>query len=237
MLHGCYVPDFENYDYEETWQRRSIEDLAEQRVVMDWVTRSDSCLEIGGGYGRITKILEPCFQSIVMVDFSRRNLATAATRLGKTLLMRTDARRLPFKSNSFDCIVAVRVLHHFEHVEDVVAEMVRVAKDQATMILGVPNTRSGGYRGNRVNTLVLIGPSKNRAYIHPLEAYRHPSLELIDLRGLGLFDNNVGKRLDAVRALHYVDVLTSPLWSIKPELFMRLKVRKAEAAPLNEESK
>ncbi len=226
MLRESYIPDYENYDYEKEWRGRSIEDLAEKRIVVTWLTPSHFCLELGGGFGRITKILEPYFERVFMIDYSRRHMASAATRLRKTVLVRGDIRRIPFKDDSFDCIVAVRVLHHVEDISNMIAEIVRVGRDGATLILGVPNTRIGRYRGIRANQSVLIGPQQHKAFVYPLEVYCHRSLHLLERRGTGIFDNPIGRRFDRIPAFHNVDVATSWLWSIKPELFMKFKVRK-----------
>ncbi len=228
MLLEGYVPDYENYDYEKEWSRRSIEDLAEKRIIGRWLTHSEYCLELGGGFGRITKILEPYFQKVFMIDYSLKNLASASRRLENTALVRGDIRRLPFEDNAFDCIVVVRVLHLIEDIPRMMDEIVRVGRDGATLILGVPNTRLGRYRGIRANETVLIGPQKHKARVYSLNAYRHRSLVLIRRQAAGIFDNPIGRRLDRIPALYNVDVATSWLWSIKPELFMKFKVRKHE---------
>jgi SAM-dependent methyltransferase len=123
-------------------------------------------------------------------------------------------------------VVVVRVLHHLDDLGAAMDEIARVGRDGGTVILGVPNTVLGRYRGVRSNQQVRIGPCGHRAYVRPVGAFGHPSLELVERRGLGMFDNAVGRRLGRFGALSGVDVLTSRAWFLKPELFMRFRVRK-----------
>jgi SAM-dependent methyltransferase len=229
MLTQPYVPNYEEYDYEAEWHERSIEDRAEKEIIGRWLEPSRYCLELGGGFGRVTKILEPYFETVFMVDYSKRHLASAAAHLKKTSILRTEIRRLPFKEDIFDCIVIVRVLHHIEDVRTLLDETVRVGRDDATLIIGVPNTKLGRYRGIKLNQRVLIGPQRHRAYVYPLEVYSHPSLKLLERRGTGFFDNPIGRKLERVQVLSRVDVATSAIWTIKPELFMKFRIEKGRA--------
>jgi len=45
-----------------------------------------------------------------------------------------DAHRIPFEDNSFDCIIAVEVLHHFEKLDIVLNEISRVLKNGGKLI-------------------------------------------------------------------------------------------------------
>jgi len=221
-----YVPDYENYDYRGEWRSRDIENAAERELVRSWVSGVGSCLELGGGFGRITEVLESCVPEVVMVDFSKRNLSLASARLKRAMFLRCDLRGIPFEDSSFDCVVVIRVLHHIDDLRVVLDEVVRVGRDGGTVVLGVPNTILGRYRGVRSNQQVLIGPCGHRAYVRPVGAYAHPSLELIERRGLGIFENPVGRRLSRLSVLSGIDVATSRAWALKPELFMRFRVRK-----------
>ena len=142
------------------------------------------------------------------------------------MLVRGDVRDVPFGDSTFDCVVVVRMLHHVDDLRAVLDEIVRVGRDGGTVILDVPNTILGRYRGVRRNQEVLIGPCGHRAYVRPLGAFRHPSLELMERKGLGLFDNGLGRKLSRFRALSKVDVLTSRIWLLKPELFIRYRIKK-----------
>ena len=221
------IPDYENYDYESEWRGRGIQDRAERRLVAGWVVPGESCLELGGGFGRLTAVLEPKFERVFMIDFSRRNLSKASGRLTKTRLIRTSIAKIPFGDSSFDLVLAVRVLHHIPRLADAIDEMVRVSRDGGCIVLGVPNTmRLGGPPENRA---VAVGPQGHRIFAAPMSAYAHPRLERVGLRGLGLFDNRVGRILNPFAPLSALDVATSSIWSIRPQIFMKFRVRKGGA--------
>jgi ubiquinone/menaquinone biosynthesis C-methylase UbiE len=219
-----YIPDYETYDYESEWQGRAIEDRAEKELIGRLVEPGESGLELGGGYGRLTAVLERNFERMFMVDYSSRNLSKASERLVKTKLVRTSISKLPFHDNTFDSVIAVRVLHHLPRLEDAIGEMTRVARDGASIIIGVPNTgrKSVGCR----NTLVATGPQGHRIYSAPLEAYSHSLLERTEVRGLGIFDNRLGRRLHMLSLLSALDLATCSVWTLKPELFIKFRVKK-----------
>ena len=52
--------------------------------------------------------------------------------------VRADAARLPFRSGSFDNVVAMEVLEHVEDPAAVMTEIRRVLKDGGTFVMSVP---------------------------------------------------------------------------------------------------
>ena len=121
-------PDYENYDYLCEWKNREILDLAERRLIMKLAGSPKKTLELGGGFGRITSVLERISEETYMVDFSSRNLEEAKKRLTRTQLRRCDFFNLPFESGLFDLIVMVRVMHHINNPTLVYDEILRVGK-------------------------------------------------------------------------------------------------------------
>lgn len=90
-------------------------------------------LEVGCGYGRILKELEPlAFNRIVGVDFSPEMLAEGRERelSDKVELVHADASNLPFKNDEFELVFTSGVLMHVppEKVMAVMKEMARVSQ-------------------------------------------------------------------------------------------------------------
>jgi ubiquinone/menaquinone biosynthesis C-methylase UbiE len=220
-----HLPDYETYDYATEWEGKQIEDSAEKAVMRMWLRPSGSCLELGGGFGRITTFLESFFGTVVMLDFSQRNLRTAGRRLGRTGLVRSEISRQPIRDSTFDCIVMVRVVHHLPEPELVLSEVKRVAKNGATLIMSVPNTAMGKTRSLRENSLVGRGPQGHLIYAAPVKYYTR-SFSYLGAKGTGLFENSLGVRLHKLTFLHLLDVATSSLWQLKPTVFLRLRVDK-----------
>ncbi len=220
------IPDYENYDYKAQWAGRSIADKAEKEVVVGLLQGRRGCLELGGGFGRITSALETSVEEVVMADYSRRSLRGAQGSLSKAMMLRCDIRKLPFSRDSFDSAIAVRVLHHIKDLGQMISELVRVCRDGAFVVFAVPNPLLGRYQGIGRNHKVLVGKWNHVAYAHTLEEYGHPQLTLLQVRGSGIFDNRVGRRLDGFPNLSKVDVLTSRVWQVKPVIFLKYRIDK-----------
>jgi ubiquinone/menaquinone biosynthesis C-methylase UbiE len=218
-------PDYETYDYSREWKDKSIEDSAEKFIIKRWLTPSDSCLELGGGYGRITGLLERYFRRVVMVDASSSNLGRARKRLRSAQLVRSEFGTLPFPESSFDFIVTVRTIHHVRGLEAFFAEIRRVSKPRATLIMSVPNTSLGPARWVKEQRLVAVSPWGHRIYAAPMKTYLQ-SFEVESVLGAGIFENFLGRRLSRFRFLYVLDSATSPLWKLKPNVFLKLRVEK-----------
>ena len=220
------IPDYENYDYRAQWADRSIVDRAEKELVLGLLEGRRDCLELGGGFGRITAVLEPRFAEVVMADYSNRSLRSARGSLTKAMITRCDIRVLPFSDGSFGSAVAIRVLHHIEDLRVLIGELVRVCRDGAVVVFAVPNPLLGRYQGVGQNHKVLIGKWNHKAYAHSLEEYAHPQMTLVEVRGSGIFDNRVGRRLNGFPSLSKFDILTSRVWMIKPVIFLKYRIHK-----------
>ncbi len=224
------VPDYENYDYKAQWIDRSIEDRAEKELIASLLPGGRDCLELGGGFGRITPAIEQCFSTVVMVDYSVKSLRTAQRRIRKASLLRCDIRTLPFDDDSFDSVVAIRVLHHIKNLEELIGEIVRVCRDGATVVFAVPNSHYGLHGIVKRNQGALFGQWNHIAYVHSLEEYRHPRMGLVEIRGSGIFDNRIGRRLKRFPSLSKLDTFTSRAWRLKSELFLKYRVAKGHGS-------
>ncbi|HYB04769.1 MAG TPA: class I SAM-dependent methyltransferase [Nitrososphaerales archaeon] len=226
MSEPLAIPDYEKYDYTREWRNKQIEDLAEKKILSKWITPGKICLELGGGFGRLTSFLEPRFSQIVMVDFSRANIERASQKLKKTEIIRSELHRLPFEDNKFDYIFLIRVIHHLADPLVVLGEIQRVAKEGATVVISAQNPTIGRYRHLKTNTLVAIGDCGHQIYLAPLNYYSTKNLKETTRLGTGMFENFVGLKLHRLTFLHSVDVMFAPLWYLKPNIFMRLVVTK-----------
>ncbi len=200
----------------------------EKTIITKWIEPSETCLELGGGFGRITSSLQPYFSEVVMLDFSSRNLGEAARHLDKkkTNLLRCELHQIPFRDDAFDTVVMVRVAHHLQDPQVVMKEISRIAKNRAVVIISVPNTRIRKFRNLRQSTLVAAGKQGHKIYAAPLMSYGHSSFEGPQIKSSGLFETSLSKKLAGLKFLYLLDILTSPIWMFKPTLFLRYQVRK-----------
>lgn len=226
------IPDYETYDYTATWRGRSIEDSAERHLVLAWTKGTkggETCLELGGGFGRITRILEPRFRKVFMLDYSMRNLRSASLRLKRTTLVRSTFAGLPFDDNTFDWVFLIRVMHHVTDPDSLLSEVARVGRNGGTFVLGIANEKLTGDRHTTSHALKRVTPEGHRIYSTPLGRYSSAALEMQEVRGVGAFDNRVGRALERFsEPLASLDFHTSRIWPIKPMLFIRFRVTKEE---------
>lgn len=218
------IPDYEGYDYSTVWRGRSIEDRAEKEVVSRWAN-GQTGIELGGGYGRITQVLEKRIGQMFMLDYSLSNLRMAHSRLKKTTLVRSSLQSLPFDDDVFDFVAIVRVIHHIPDPDSLLDEVVRVSRNGGTLVLGFANPL--GMRGPKGSVLVRVTTEGHRIYSTHLNRFGNAGLERVEVLGVGAFDNRIGRKVERLSPLAALDVETSRLWPAKPMLFARYKVKKA----------
>ncbi len=85
-------------------------------------------LEAGCGTGRWLAELASSVPQVCGLDLSAGMLAQARARAGSALLSRGRARHLPFADASFDLLICVNALHHFDEPQDFVAEARRTLR-------------------------------------------------------------------------------------------------------------
>ena len=217
------IPDYEEYDYSTVWKGRGIEDRVEKEVVSRWAA-GETGLELGGGFGRITQVLEKSVGRMLMLDYSLANLRTASFSLATTALVRGTVDKLPFEDGVFDFVALVRVIHHVPDPDPILAEVVRVSRDGATFVLGIANEFRR--RRSRESVFVRVTREGHRIYSTPIGRYEHEGLERVEIRGVGAFDNRIGLRLGRLWPLATLDLATSRLWPVKSMLFVRYRVTK-----------
>lgn len=93
-------------------------------------------LDIGCGFGEFAGV---AFNKIeVGIDINKSDLNKAQSGKKYAKLIETDARRMPFKNNSFATIISVSVLEHIEDTKEVVKEAQRVLKKGGIFAFSVP---------------------------------------------------------------------------------------------------
>jgi SAM-dependent methyltransferase len=225
---GTEIPDYEKFDYSTVWRGRAIADIAEREIVSRWA-KGGNGIELGGGFGRITSVLERRVDNMFMLDYSLRNLRSASLRLKKTTLVRTSLDRgLPFDDDVFDFVALIRVIHHVPDPDFVLSEVVRVTKPGGTFVLGIANEIIR--RRPKTRVLLKVTSGGHRIYTTPLNKFGWPGLERVEIRGVGTFDNRIGRALGRLYPLAALDLATSRLWPGKPMFFVRYRISKREAA-------
>jgi len=104
----------------------------DEESIAAYCPASSHILDVGCGYGRTCAILEEMgYRFIYGVDQSDVQLRRARASLKQTMLLRSDARSLPFPGHSFDAVITMGVINCCIHVSDmaaIVRECARVLK-------------------------------------------------------------------------------------------------------------
>jgi ubiquinone/menaquinone biosynthesis C-methylase UbiE len=114
-------------------------------------------LDIGAGSGRVTRSLLAAGGHVVAIDASGemlRELARASA--GVPCTMARFGEPLPFESESFDAVVALRVLKYVEDPQRALDEVARVLRPSGRAVIEWTNGRSLarlGYRGAPIRFL------------------------------------------------------------------------------------
>jgi len=110
------------------------------RQILDLADRAGLILDNGCGNGWFYEMVGQSDTDdlrIVGLDVSSGMLRKARTRL--TEVVRGDSCRLPFKSNSFQTVIARGLLHHLPDPSQGIAEIQRVLRKGGTLVAYEPN--------------------------------------------------------------------------------------------------
>lgn len=101
--------------------------------------KGNRCLEVGCGRGSISSYFSEAGYDCTLLDISPEVINSAKKIFKKNKLKAKfyvgDANLLPFKDNSFDIIVSIGLLEHFEDVEKTISEQIRVL-DKGGIFIG-----------------------------------------------------------------------------------------------------
>jgi len=116
------------------WQRRR------HRITVLWARGANRVLDAGCGSSLIVQSLN----NVVGMDFNYPKLRFL--RRYEIPLVQGSAFALPFKDDSFDCVMSSQVIEHIRYDESIFSEMQRVLRAGGTLILGTPDYATIGWR-------------------------------------------------------------------------------------------
>lgn len=111
----------------------SIHDLKPQRI-----------LDLGCGTGQITDILSQIFPNatVVGIDMLRESLAEGKRLNSDPDYVQSDASLLPFPDATFDIIMMLEVVEHFDDPGKLLGEIRRVLSGNGLILISTPNRSS-----------------------------------------------------------------------------------------------
>ncbi len=109
-------------------------------AVLDSVPRSARILELGCGGGALLRTLaERGFERLVGLDLARTALREACRRETPAAFVLAEAERLPFRSQSFDVVIATDLIEHVDDLDAHLAEVARVLRPGGWYLVKTPN--------------------------------------------------------------------------------------------------
>lgn len=132
------------HNYLHYWDGRQYEHASEELALRQLLKGKHVRLavDIGGGYGRLSRLLSTFADEVVLAEPSRQQLDIAKDYLSdhpqvKRQLMQADA--LKFPDASVDLAVMIRVMHHLPDPSQEFAEVARILKPGGLFVLEVAN--------------------------------------------------------------------------------------------------
>ena len=139
------VCDYEGSDYQTSfWDKGgcAYEDKAEEIALKRMLpAQGNLLLELGAGAGRNTPRYTG-YERIVLLDYSRTQLAQARERLGDSpryTYVAADVYKIPFIDGLFDGATMIRTLHHMAEAPRALGQIRRALLPGATFILEFAN--------------------------------------------------------------------------------------------------
>ena len=143
---------------------------------LDRDLRSARVLDVAGGDGYWAGLLRKRGAFVVSLDMARGKLEFGHGLKGAPALVDGDALALPFPDESFDAVMSVCALEHFSDHIAAIAEMARVLRPGASLVMSV-DAITGGDRYP-----ALLEHHKQRYHVH--QTFERDSITA-DLTGLG----------------------------------------------------
>jgi demethylmenaquinone methyltransferase/2-methoxy-6-polyprenyl-1,4-benzoquinol methylase len=97
-------------------------------------------LDAGGGTGRVSAHFRPLVGQLVVSDLSHAMLRQAYEKCTRCPT-RAHVERLPFADGSFERLLVVDALHHFENQQVAVGELLRVLQPGGRLVIEEPDVR------------------------------------------------------------------------------------------------
>jgi len=178
----------------QDWHDESVEEnlalceYEEYRHIFErYFSRDSIVLEAGCGLGRWVLYFKKRGYKVIGCDISRQALKDVKSYDPSISVVAADILDLPFRSGSYDAVISLGVIEHFEDGPGkAIEEMGRVLKPRGTLLVAVPYNslfrRALVNRFRSLKSLVL----KALGYEMVFTEYRYSRAELIGfLKGLG----------------------------------------------------
>ncbi len=140
------VAYYDFYDYDTFWTDRQYEHKSEVITISNFlkkITVRGAIADVGGGLGRLAPYYAPKYKEATLLDPSGVQLNRTKERIGSEYpnlkFVQGVAEQMPFKDNSLDTIICVRISHHIPNFSQPILEFKRTLLPGGYLILEIAN--------------------------------------------------------------------------------------------------
>ncbi|WP_344590668.1 class I SAM-dependent methyltransferase [Actinomadura vinacea] len=170
----------------------------EAGTLLDWMggdLRGRRVLDVAGGDGYWAGQARRRGADAVSIDLARKKMVYGRTLANAPALIECDALRLPFADGSFDAVLSVCAIEHFDDGGKSLDEMARVLKPGGEIFMSADVL-------SRADAWPKLRDAHKSKY-HVQHTYTHDSLgKLMDERGLDLVRHSYQFRTAAAERLY-----------------------------------
>lgn len=138
------------------------------------INSNDSILEIGCGICHFTKFLDESMRkNYIGLDISKKVLDICNP---DTKAIQGDMYNLPFADQFIKYIVSIYSFEHLHHLDAALREIIRVMKDDGTLVFAIPMEDGFLYNiGRNLTSRRLIEKKYGVDYMKIIREYEHPN--------------------------------------------------------------
>jgi ubiquinone/menaquinone biosynthesis C-methylase UbiE len=201
---------YENINYQDFWmgvERQHLDKLEQVLIQQMLKLPARRLVDIGCGFGRLSKIYMNNCQEVVMVDSSLSQLLQAREITGgRCTYIASNATRLPFQPGSFDRALMIRVFHHIpkEAEKNSLNELERILCQNGQLLFTYSNKRNLErivkwlfgklpYNPFELSTAAIWEPFSMHHPRYISQALSERGFCNLDLRGSGVMDKIAGR--------------------------------------------
>jgi ubiquinone/menaquinone biosynthesis C-methylase UbiE len=121
------------------------------------LSNSGAIIDVGAEAGRFSLMAANNNYAVTAIDIDSYSLSRLKLKNNHVTVIQADARKIPFKSDSFDGVIMVEVLDYIPQLEDALSECHRILKLNAPLVLSF---------GNKSSFKAKLRALKGKSYLH-----------------------------------------------------------------------
>lgn len=131
------------------WKPKELPYLLQEEIIENWLKNKkfQRGLEIGPGFGRITKHLYPRVENLKLVEVNKKAIKSLEKQFSQAKIIRSAVENYSSWRNNYELIVAVEVLVHIPNVRRLVREVSESLEEGGIFIASItPDNKYGNKR-------------------------------------------------------------------------------------------